>query len=109
MPNDPTTGRTTPSLFQRLINRNFPESVKRAQLIWASWALIGESALLCLGIFIRAVWKGEVGMSVVYAFAASTVPLAAMAGLAYIIRKDSTLPGLPPGPIAPPTGKEEQP
>ena len=109
MANDPTTGRTTPSLFQRLTSRLFPDSVKRAQLIWASWALIGESALLCLGIFVRTIWKGEVGMSVVYAFAASTVPLAAMAGLAYIIRKDSVLPWPPQPPPASPEGKEEQP
>lgn len=106
MPNDPTTGRTTPSLFQRLISRCFPESVKRAQLIWASWALIGESSLLCIGIFVRTVWKGEVGMSVVYAFAASTVPLAAMAGLAYIIRKDSVQPWPPLPPPASPDEKE---
>ena len=108
MTNDPTTGRTTPSLFQRLINRNFPESVKRAQLIWASWSLIGESFLLCLAIFVRGIWKGDVGMGLVYAFGASTVPLAAMAGLAYILRKDSTLPG-PPGLPEPPSEKEEQP
>ena len=108
MTNDPTTGRTTPSLFQRLISRCFPESVKRAQLIWASWALIGESFLLCLAIAIRGVWKDDVGMGLVYAFGASTVPLAAMAGLAYILRKDSTLPG-PPGLPEPPPEKEEQP
>ena len=82
-------------LFRRLIRRDQPESTKRAQLIWATWALIIVAVSLGLSIAGRIALVGDVGSGAVASFLAATGPLAALAGASY--RKADTTSPAPPG------------
>ena len=77
-----------PSLFIRLINRRYPESTKRAQLIVATASLVFIAVIIALPIAWRIHRTGDVGMGTVYALGAATGPLAILAGASY--RKKET-------------------
>lgn len=72
-----------PSLFQRLILPSQPESCKRAMAILATWILAICALLIGGCIAGRIIAKGDVGSGAVGAFAAVTVPLAALTGANY--------------------------
>ena len=73
----------TPGLFLRLIRRDRPESTKRAQLIWATWALISAALGIGGSIAYKIATAGDVGSGAVASFLAATGPLAILAGAAY--------------------------
>lgn len=82
------------TLFERLIRRDRPESTKRATIIRATWTLIACALGIGGCVAFRIAYKGDVGGGAVAAFAATTGPLAVLAGSAYRKRESNeTTPG----------------
>jgi hypothetical protein len=77
---------------------NPSQSMKRLAMLLATFTLCRATIILAKAIAHTIYQGNEVPMGTVYAFAALTVPVAGLAGIVYIFKKDGTIQGGPPAP-----------
>ena len=67
------------------------QSTKRLAMVLATFTLCRATIIMAKAIAHQIYQGNEVPMGTVYAFAALTVPVAALAGVVYLFRKDGTV------------------